>query len=283
MNIGSGLFGLGFLMILPFVTIGSLLPTWMFINSLQLLAHLPLINSIMPGNAHYFLSKYLDIVRWHDQDFVESLDEKFNFKEYDVDVGAFHHLLQSCGYEHLTAQNMILIFAGVSLILLIWLIIGLKDLYGYLTKSKRPVLKKRHESWCSNFALRFFYEFFLEFCIVVLINLSVFDFSESSPSFSYVVSILLGILVTGLIVFVFTLMFCKGPYVPGYYKKQTLLTSVWGNRPLNPDFDSYSYLKNNKKKSKKRRGWFKFVVGGKKPNKVGTSPSLNTYDSEVAE
>jgi len=36
--------GVSLLITLPFVSMGSLLPAWMFINSLQLLAHLPLLN-----------------------------------------------------------------------------------------------------------------------------------------------------------------------------------------------------------------------------------------------
>jgi len=62
-------------MVLPFASVGSLLPTWMFINTLQLIAHLPLLNSEMPGNAHYFLSKYLDYVRWYDKDFIEKVEK----------------------------------------------------------------------------------------------------------------------------------------------------------------------------------------------------------------
>jgi len=70
MNFSKGMAFFSFVIILPFVSIGSLLPTWMFINALQLAAHLPLLNSIMPGNAHYFLNEYLDLVRWYDKDFI---------------------------------------------------------------------------------------------------------------------------------------------------------------------------------------------------------------------
>lgn len=34
LDFSMGIFGLDFLMILPFVTLGSLLPTWMFVNAL---------------------------------------------------------------------------------------------------------------------------------------------------------------------------------------------------------------------------------------------------------
>lgn len=111
-------------------------------------------------------------------------------------------------------------------------------------------MKKRHESWCTNFLLRFFYEFFLEFCIVIMINLSVRDFSEFSPSFSYMSAILILL----VIVFVFALLICHfccyGPYVSGYYMRGTLLQSLWGPRPINPEFDTEAYLKANKRNGK---------------------------------
>ena len=250
-------------MILPFVTLGSLLPTWMFINALQLLAHLPLLNSNMPANAHYFLNKYLEKVRWYDEDFVKWVDDNHSMKKYDIDTGIFHHLLKACGYEHIFIYNMLLVFAAVCLILVVWMGLAIKDLIGSLSDSKKKFMRKRHGKWCNNFALRFFYEFFLEFCIVVFINLSVADFTEFSPTFSYLFSLALMILITGLTVFVISLLFRNGPYVPGYYKKRTAWTKVWGVRPVNPDFDVYAYLKQNKRKRKRHRGWFKFVIGKK--------------------
>ena len=99
-------------------------------------------------------------------------------------------------------------------------------------------MKKRHGRWCNNFALRFFYEFFLEFCIVVMINLSVLDFSEFSPSFSYLSSLALILLIAGLTIFVVSLLFRNGPYVPGYYQKRTAWNRFWGVRPVDPDFDA---------------------------------------------
>ena len=74
MDISYGLVVASFVVILPFVSIGSLLPSWMFINALQLMAHLPLLNSIMPANAHFFMSKYLNLVRWYDSDVVDSVE-----------------------------------------------------------------------------------------------------------------------------------------------------------------------------------------------------------------
>jgi len=108
-------------------------------------------------------------------------------------------------------------------------------------------MKRRHEPWCCNFFVRYFYEFFLEFCIVVFINLSVADFSQFSPSFSYFAALVLLVLILCLIAILVALLFCGGPYVPHYFSKGTVLQSLWGLRPVDPTFDSSAYLKANRK------------------------------------
>jgi hypothetical protein len=54
--------------------LGQALPSWMFLNSLQLVAHLPLINTAMPANLHQFLRKYLDFVRLKIEGIAQDLD-----------------------------------------------------------------------------------------------------------------------------------------------------------------------------------------------------------------
>lgn len=80
-------------LILPTITAGSLLPTWMFINSLQIISHMVLIKTLMPGNTHYFLTKYLDWMRWYNEDIFKWLELHFEFKRYQMDFGAYHELL----------------------------------------------------------------------------------------------------------------------------------------------------------------------------------------------
>ena len=123
------------LLILPVITAGSLLPTWMFINSLQIIAHMVLVKTMMPGTVHYFLNKYLDWLRWYDGDFMEWLEGTFEFKRYDLDFGAYHALLKSCDYEHLFAQNMVIIIAVLLFLVLVWLIIVIKDLISRTTSA----------------------------------------------------------------------------------------------------------------------------------------------------
>ena len=44
---------------------GPLLPVWMFINSMQLIVHVPLLDIKLPGNAHYFILDHLKTFKFH--------------------------------------------------------------------------------------------------------------------------------------------------------------------------------------------------------------------------
>ena len=51
---------------------GRDLPTWMFLNSLSLVLHTPLLPTNMPSNLHMFLLDYLNLIRMK----IESVDEQ---------------------------------------------------------------------------------------------------------------------------------------------------------------------------------------------------------------
>ena len=53
---------------------GRLLPTFMFLNSIQLIVHTPLLATYMPGNLHLFFLKYLDMLRLKVHLFDEALE-----------------------------------------------------------------------------------------------------------------------------------------------------------------------------------------------------------------
>ena len=62
---------------------GSLVSTWMLINSMQLMAHVPLISDKLPANAHYFLLNFLSLVRLNIEGMGSSLDQlDLKLKEY---------------------------------------------------------------------------------------------------------------------------------------------------------------------------------------------------------
>ena len=80
-------------MILPVIAVGSLLPTWIFINSLQIIAHMVLLKTLMPANAYYFLSTYFDLLRCYNKDLFDFIERKFDTRSYNLEFGAYHTLL----------------------------------------------------------------------------------------------------------------------------------------------------------------------------------------------
>ena len=138
---------------------------------------------------------------------------------------------------------MVIIIAVLLLCLLIWLIFFIKDLVFRLVLKRANSESKISASLCQNFILRFFYEFFFEFCICVFLQLSVKDFSESSPTLQFWLSVLITMVIVALIAFVASLFCWNGPWISNYYSKGTSSVSIWQIRDCNPSFDSAHYLK----------------------------------------
>ena len=65
--------------------IGAQLPTWMFINSLSLIVHTTLLNSLMPPGVWYVFKKYLNLVRLNSPDLNERIEQAYDVKEYSLD------------------------------------------------------------------------------------------------------------------------------------------------------------------------------------------------------
>ena len=81
----AALITVAFVLILFIGLGGRLLPTWMFLNSLQLIVHLPLISSIMPSNLHFFLIKYLNFIRMR----ADSINEQVEVWEREAGLSSF--------------------------------------------------------------------------------------------------------------------------------------------------------------------------------------------------
>lgn len=76
------------LVLLLFIGLGGrLLPTWMFLNSIQLIVHLPLLSTSMPSNLHFFLVKYLNFIRMNAESidrYIEVLERESGLADYDL-------------------------------------------------------------------------------------------------------------------------------------------------------------------------------------------------------
>ena len=85
--------------LLPLLTGGSLLPSWIFIHSLQIITHMVLLQTIMPVHAYEFLSTWNNWLRWYDEDLLKLVAGNIHdLKEYDIDEGTYHPILLLANY-----------------------------------------------------------------------------------------------------------------------------------------------------------------------------------------
>lgn len=66
---------------------GRLLPTWMFVNSMQLVTHSPLLTTFMPANMHVFLTDYLGWLRLY------SVELDFKLESWQHERGLYDYQL----------------------------------------------------------------------------------------------------------------------------------------------------------------------------------------------
>jgi hypothetical protein len=110
---------------------GSLLSAWMFVNSLQLIAHLPLIQTGLPANVHTYLIKLLSLVRFDiaplrlyisglfggNSRWTMSTD--FNLIEEGKYV-AYNTALNNAGYSFSMVNNMFTVIVLAGLLTMAW-------------------------------------------------------------------------------------------------------------------------------------------------------------------
>lgn len=105
---------------------GSLVSTWMLINSLQLIAHLPLIANRLPSNAHYFLLNFLGLVRFNFASITAQIDtisgSMDEAKLLNSGDGFYNAHLRSNGYHFSFFRNMMLLLSMICIIGLVWII-----------------------------------------------------------------------------------------------------------------------------------------------------------------
>ena len=103
----------------------------MFINSLQLVAHLVLVRSQIPVTANLLLFKLLGFTRLQtESSFNEELDAFIGNEknERSRDELSDHELLVACGYQDSLYHNLAPMLLLLLVSLVIWLLIFLKDI-----------------------------------------------------------------------------------------------------------------------------------------------------------
>ena len=119
----------GLLFLVLALSCGPLLPIWMFLNSLQLIAHLPLLRVSLPGQANIIMLDYLNVVRLHIGGLNKALGQLLNLgndqSDYlaatDDDSSYYNELLMSSNYHTSLARNLIFIAILFVVIALLWL------------------------------------------------------------------------------------------------------------------------------------------------------------------
>ena len=84
------------LFLLIMLCAGPLLPTWMFINSMSLIFHVPLIKSDMPAHTFVFMIEYLEKLRihfdWSNEIAKEWLGSPARFDAEVIDENSFYSI-----------------------------------------------------------------------------------------------------------------------------------------------------------------------------------------------
>ena len=200
-----------------------------------------MLDAHVPANLHYFLVNYLSLVRLNSKqidDSVEAWQKERgleNYKLIDGDDTAYTGLLNLCGYKHAFSRNLIL---AITIAMALLMILAFIFLWRCIkTRWQKTPKGANHQSylgaWSLNFSLRFTYEFLMEICICVAINLAAYKVNANESNLLWGLTLLLGIFVLALICFVTSLFYRGGPYtVPTSYQKRSLGDSFWGKRAL---------------------------------------------------
>ena len=226
---------------------GRLLPTWMFFNSMQLIAHTPLLDTYMPSNLNYFLIKFLDLVRINAKDIDESIekanpDEGLNrYHMVQRSDSFFSSLLNDCGYRTEFSRNLMLVLALTTALIVVLVALLIWDCLSIRSSNLAKGIKKRgkgrgyrRSAYMANFTLRFFYEFFFEICLSIMIHITALN--DGSSLWLYSLSMLLALAILAFIVSLILLFFRYGPYSePKSYARNSLRESWWGARHLDPN------------------------------------------------
>ena len=93
----------------------------------------------------------------------------------------------------------------------------------------------------------------------MVLQLSVKDLSEFSPSLQYFSSIGIFLAMLSLVAFVFSLFYMGGPWISGFFIPETALKSAgFEHRARNPKFDGKQWLRDHPRP--KVKPWGAFVI-----------------------
>ena len=131
--------------------------------------------------------------------------------------------LQTSDYFEAFTDNLAVIGILTLTLIIVWVGLAIAHRIGGI----------KIEPYCNNFALRLFYELFLEFCISAMVNISLSHFNDVE-----LLSVFVLIAIVAYIGWLISLFFYNGPYLPGFYNKNSVYDSFWSVRPFATDFNA---------------------------------------------
>lgn len=216
----------------------SLVPTWMFVSTFQLIAHVPLVAVNLPSNAHYFLLTLLNLARFNIDGLNSAIEDissqMSDFESLEDESSAFNDLLFNYGYRVSFARNVLFGLCLIGVTALVWLMTGAVRLLRKDASEKTRKNLASYEESMNNFMVRLLYMGFFELVLCGMINLTSAT-TGSSLTWKWVSVVTV---VLGLIAILAVASLCKynGPYVKGTYAEgSTALSSLWTLRALHPD------------------------------------------------
>ena len=216
---------------------GSLISTWMFINSMQLIAHVPLISSKLPANAHYFFLNFMGLVRFNLETINSSLDtvssKLLDYQLIEDENSFYSSQLHSSGYRFSFVRNVLSITCMAALIALVWLFTAVIQLLRKkATGAEANKKTSSSEVFMNNFMVRFLLEVFFELMICAMINVTSVTASGMTWWFISLLTLVAGAVA---LLAVASLYIKRGPYISDTYAPASLVDSFWGVRHLCED------------------------------------------------
>lgn len=210
---------------------GPLLSTWIFISSLQLIAHIPLLNVRLPANANIFLRNMLNFTRLNFAALESKLDDLEEDLQDSLMMGNqesfYSSHLYSHGYHFSLVRNSPMILLFLCAITFVWICATCS-----CCAKRGQTMQTRYsrEVFISNFMARFLYMAFFELVLCALITISD---RKSAGLALWSVSLLI-LLAAGTAILAIASKLClNGPFVRGTYAQGSFLSSLfWGTRQL---------------------------------------------------
>jgi len=156
---------------------GSLVTTWMFINSLQLITHVPLISEKLPANANYFFLNFASVARFNIESINSTLDtvasKLIDYQLIEDEQSFFSAQLHSYGYRFSFVRNLLTVLCIAALVGFVWILTAaIRLIRKNVQGAENSKNFSKSEVFMNNFTVRFFLEIFFELVICAMINIA---------------------------------------------------------------------------------------------------------------